>query len=169
MEQSPSWGANWFSASQEISRILGKPKYSYRIHKCPPPVPILSQLNPVSAPTSDFLKLHLYIILPSTPGSSKWSLSLRFLHQNPVYISTLPTRATCPAHLIFLHLITRIRFVEEYISWRSSLCSFLCSLLTPSLLGPNILNTPFSNTLSLVPPSMWATKFHTHAHQQAKL
>ena len=31
MEQSPSWEANWFSASQEIPRILWKPKVYYRI------------------------------------------------------------------------------------------------------------------------------------------
>ena len=41
--QSPSWAANWFAASQEIPRILRKPKVHYRTHKRPPPVPILGQ------------------------------------------------------------------------------------------------------------------------------
>ena len=50
---------------------------------------ILSQFDSIHTPTSYFLKTHLNIILPSTPGSSKWSLSLRLLHQNPVYASFL--------------------------------------------------------------------------------
>jgi hypothetical protein len=82
MEESPSWKADWFAASQEIPRVLWNPKVPRRTHKRPPTIPILSQPNPVLTPTSHFLKIHPNIILPSTPASPQRSLSLRFPHQN---------------------------------------------------------------------------------------
>jgi len=99
MEQSPFWESNGFSASQKIPQ-----NFHYRSYKCPPPVSILSQLDAVHTPISHVLKVHLKIIFQSTPSSSKWPLSLRFPHQNPLCISPLlsPIRATCPAQLIFL-------------------------------------------------------------------
>jgi len=100
MKQSPSGKANRFSASQELPRILGNSKAHYRIHNSPPPLPILSQLDPVHTPTPYFLKIYRNIIFSSKSGSGKWSLSLRFPHQNPVYATPLPhTRyMTLPSH-----------------------------------------------------------------------
>ena len=96
MVQSPSWEANWFAASQEIPRILWNPKVHYHIYKCPPSVPLISQLDSVHTPTSNFLKIHLNIMLPSTPGSPKLPLSFRFSHQNAVYASVLSNTRYMP-------------------------------------------------------------------------
>ena len=76
------------------------PKVHHRIPNCPPPVPILNQLDPFRTPTLYFLKMHLNIILPFMPGSLKWSPSFRFPHQKPVSASPLPhTRyMTYPSH-----------------------------------------------------------------------
>jgi hypothetical protein len=107
MQQSP-WEANRFLASQEIPRILWNPRFHYRIYKFSLRVP-----NPVpdrSSPNS-------HIPLPKDPSYyyhliSVWVFQvvslLSFLHQIPTYTYPVPIRATWPAHLIILDLITRI-------------------------------------------------------------
>ena len=71
MEQKPSREANSSSATQEISRILWNQKVHYRIHKSPPRLSILSQIDSVRAPHSISLRSilllssHLRLALPS--------------------------------------------------------------------------------------------------------
>jgi hypothetical protein len=49
MEQSPSWEANNFSASQEFPRVLWKPKFHHRDLNIPPLLQTLNQIYAVHA------------------------------------------------------------------------------------------------------------------------
>jgi hypothetical protein len=80
MEWNPSWEANRSSDTQEVSHILWDTKVHHRIHNSPPPVPILSQIDPVYAPLYNLSKIHINITLPYMPASSTWSPSLWFPH-----------------------------------------------------------------------------------------
>jgi len=88
IRKSISWEANRCLASQEIPHILWNPKVNFRIHKSPPPVSILSQINPVHAlnPSSWrsilIFSCHLRLSLQS-------GLFPRVSRQNPVCTSSV--------------------------------------------------------------------------------
>jgi len=69
---------------KKFPAFLWNPKFHYRTHKRPPPVPVLGQSNPVCIPTSHLLETHRNIIHPPTPRSPQWALSIRFPHQDPI-------------------------------------------------------------------------------------
>ena len=92
------------------------------------------QLDPVHTPTSHFLKIHLNIILPFTLVSPKWSLSLRFPYQNPVYACPLPHTCyvPCPSHSsLFYHphnIGWAVRVIKFLIMYFSSLPCYIIPL-----------------------------------------
>jgi hypothetical protein len=67
-----------FSASQEILHILWNPKFHYLVHNSPPFLPVLSQINSVSALSPYCFRIHFDIILPSTPTARTSPLPIQF-------------------------------------------------------------------------------------------
>ena len=134
---------------EKFPPIFWNPEARYRIYKCPLLVLITRHINTVHASLSHFLKIDLNIILPSTPGFSKWYFSFSYHHQTLYTPFHSSINATCPTHLN-LDLFTRTILGRSTDSLGFSLCSFFRSPFTSFLLDPNILrSTIFSNTLSL--------------------
>jgi len=147
MVHNPSSEANQFSASQEIPRISWNLKVHYHIYKCPTPVPYPEPDR--SSPWPTIAYYHLRLELPSDLFPSGFPTKT-------LYTPLLsPIHASCPANLILIDLITRTILAEGYRSLTSSICIFLHSPVTSSLLDTNILlsTAPYSSTSSAyVPP-----------------
>ena len=112
--------------------------------------------KPTSWRSSLLLSSHLHMDLPS--GRFPSSFPTRSLY-TPLLS---PIRATCSAHLILLDLITRTILGDENIL-NASVCSFLHSPFTSSVLGPIFsLAAYFQTSSANVPPSIWKAKIHTH-------
>jgi hypothetical protein len=128
MDQSLPWQVNSHLAVKKFS--------PFHWTRNPTLVPLLNNKNPVHTFTSYFPKIHSNIIFPSTLTYSEWTLHFPITICYAFLIS--PIRATFPAHLIFLDLITLIIHGQVYKLWSSSLCSLLQPHATSSLLGTNI-------------------------------
>jgi hypothetical protein len=124
MGQSSSWEANSFSASQEIPRILWKRKVHYHIYTSPPPVSILSQLNPVHTthPTS---WRSILILSPSTASVSQVvsfpqvSIPKPCMHLPHTCHMPRPSRSRIVIIIIIIIIIDirKVKFTKKLILW----------------------------------------------------
>ena len=88
--------------------------HSHVFATCPYPEPARSSPHP----TPRFLQIHLNIILPFTPGSPKWCLSLSFPNQNSVYVSPLPRTLHMPRPSQY-HTLHRYYIATAHTWWQT--------------------------------------------------
>ena len=148
--------------------MLWNLQFYYRIYKRSPPVPVLSQSNPVHEFPSHFLQIHFNIILPSTPRQSKWSPSLGSLHQNSLYTSALPYHTPRPSHS------SRFYHSNKYLKRRTNhkaphYVVFSSPCYVFSLKPKYLPQHPLLEYLSLYFPTLWETKLCTHTVEYARL
>ena len=145
MVHSPSWEDNSFSASQKFPTFYGTRRFITALtsvrHLSLSWARSFQSTSPRTTSWRSILILSSHLRLHISSGLFPSGFPTK-----SVYMPLLsPIRDTYPTHLM-LDFITRTILGEECRSLRSSLCSFLHSPVTSSLLDPNILlNALFSS------------------------
>jgi hypothetical protein len=124
------------SGNDEIIRILWNPKSRYRLYKNPPTVPVLRLLHPAHTLPPYCFKIHLNIILPSTPMFLKRSLPCRFSTYNFYSLSSLPYAQHVPPSSSFLFDKYRSCYGGLVQALKLSLCNCLQPPVMSSTLFP---------------------------------
>jgi hypothetical protein len=111
MELIPSWEAANYAATQELHSNLWNPQVYYRVHKSPPLVLILSQMDLVHTIQSYFSKIHfilfthLRVCLPN--GLSFW-----ISHKYPICITLRPH--SCYRHNSAIAILHTLQFTVTH-------------------------------------------------------
>ena len=125
-DQSSSWEADNFLLVKKFPNSFDTWWYTNHVYKNLPLVPNLNQMDAVHTIPVRSFKIQVVSFLQNS-------------YQNPICISLLPLYAISPAYLIlFCDLIIVIIIDDMYNLWSFSLCHFLHSPVTSSLLGPSI-------------------------------